>query len=82
MEEEHVGGLGFDVVGLEHVGREVAEILSDNDLGAGSDGGGKDVAVVRVGEAEPIDELLVASGEAVRDLRRTSVGGCGQVALR
>ena len=49
VEEEHVGGLGFDVVGLEHVGREVAEVLGDDDLRAGSDGGGEDVAVVGVG---------------------------------
>jgi hypothetical protein len=47
--EEHVGGLCFDVVGLEHVGREVAEVLGDDDLRAGSDGGGEDVAVVGVG---------------------------------
>lgn len=32
MQKEDVGRLCLDVVGLEHVGREVAEVLGDDDL--------------------------------------------------
>ena len=65
VDDELVGGLRLDAVGGQCVGREVADVVGHDHLCAAADGGGEHVAIVRVGQDEPVDQVLVARNDTV-----------------
>ena len=59
--------LRLDVETGERLCRKVREIVGHDDVGAGADGGGQDMAVVRIGQGKGLDQVFVARHEAVTD---------------
>ena len=62
---EVVGALSFDVEWAQDAVGEVPKVVCDDYLGVAADGGGDDVAVVRVGEFDCFDQGFVAGDKAV-----------------
>ena len=58
-QDEHVRGLCLNVVGVEHVSREVFGVVGDDRLGTGTDCYCEDVAVIGVWETEFLDQVVV-----------------------
>ena len=67
MEYEQVGMLRLNGESFERGGREVLEVLGDDDLSVAAHGCRQDVSVVGVRENKPFDERLVSGDEAVGD---------------
>lgn len=66
VQQEDVWALIFDAVGLQHLSREVAQVLCDDDLGPRSNRCRENVTIVGVRECEAVDERFVPGDEAVR----------------
>src|ERR1700728_246478 len=67
VQHEGVRRLSLDVPWLKVLWREVPEVAGDDDLGAGLNGGGQHVAVLRVGQLQALDQRLVPGYKAVPD---------------
>jgi hypothetical protein len=57
---EGVGVPDLDAMNGEHGRREIGEVERHDDLGSGMDRGGQHMPVVRVGQAQGLDEPLVS----------------------
>ena len=66
VDEEVIRVLSLDSKGVEHVRREVFFVVGDDDACPGLDCSSKDMAIVRVGEFQSGDQILIARDEAVR----------------
>jgi len=65
MGDEFVRMLSVDAVRRERCVGEVVEIVSHDHISTGPDGGGQHVAVIRIGQAERRDQVLVSADKAV-----------------
>ena len=65
VEHELVRMLGLDIVPLQNVIREVAQVERDDSLRVSADGGSKDVPIIRVRQIEGIFQVLKASHDAI-----------------
>ena len=79
---EVVKGFRLDIPRGQVFSREVLEVRRDDDLGAGLDGRGEHVPVLRVRELEAIDERLISGNEAVRDGAVDQLAQAGELVLR
>lgn len=68
-EDEVIGRLSFDSQRLQHVGGEVLQVRSDDDLCGATNRSGYNMAVVRVWQRDAINQVFIAGHKAVPDGR-------------
>jgi hypothetical protein len=78
MNNEFVSALRFDSIVVKTVGREVAQIVGDDDLRATTDRGGKHMSIVDVGEFERVNEVFVASDKTIGHAVTHQLSGASQ----
>lgn len=65
VQDELIRVLRLDVVALQHMIREVAQVERDDGLRVGANGGREHVPIIRIGKIESVFEVLVAIHNAV-----------------
>ena len=65
VENEFIGMLRLDPKGSNNVGWKIAKVHRDDHVRLSSNGSGKDVSVVRIGQLEAGDQIFVAGDEGV-----------------
>lgn len=67
MSDEIIGMLRIDSVRGDTVFGEIFQVIGDDHAGLATDRGGKNMTVVRIGQFELVDEVLIARHEAIGD---------------
>ena len=75
VQDEFIGMLGFDAVDRDHFSRKIFQVHCHDDVGAAADGSSQNVAVIRIGQVQTGNEILVADNKGVEGMPVHQIAG-------